>query len=288
MRNFNGGYIGSRNTPTQQRAGGVWGVEEAYLADRDAVWPKWPTNIGLPFDSRLRMWLEHDYGLYQDVDANVPVTANVQPVRSWINRGNAGRLVCSLPTAPVRAFASQADGVAFYASQQRHFDPIFCDRRAYDYVFVVDHLSSALGRAKISNPLVTAEAVGNARSSPSLSGGNGLTGAGMGAAGYLQAAVPTSTALNIHAQLSHVTLDAGAKLVVSSGANINTGAAQVQTAGPVEITVGGVKGIVAPANLMTMFALIWYSSDVPMTKAELNQIYAYLGGKYNRPVPVLA
>ena len=55
-----------------------------------------------------------------------------------------------------------------------------------------------------------------------------------------------------------------------------------------EITIGGVKGIVAPANALTMFALIWYSSDVPMTKAELNQIYAYLGAKYSKPYPVLA
>lgn len=287
MRNFNGGFVGARNTPTQQRAGGVWGVEEAFLADRDAVWPKWPTNIGLPFDSRLRIWLEHDYGLYQDVDANVPVTANVQPVRSWINRGNAGRLVCSLPTAPVRAFAGQADGVAFYASQQRHFDPLVCDVRAFNYVFVVDYLTTTSGRAKITTLASTAEAVANARWSPSLHGGNSQTGAGT-ATGYTQIAVPSTTTLNIHAQLTSVALSVGARQVTSSGANTILNAAFSTPASPTEITIGGVKGLVAPANLLTMFAVIWYSSDEPMSKEELNQVYAYLGTKYSKPVPVLA
>lgn len=283
----NGGYVGARNIPQATKAGGIWQADEVYNANRDSVWPRWPGNIGIPFDERLRVWVEHDYGLYQDVDATVPVTANLQNVRSWVNRGNAGRLICNLPTPPVRAYAGQADGVAFYASLQRHFDPLICDVRAYNYVFVVDFNSQSLGRAKISNPQTTAEANANAKGAPSLHGGNGLT-AGGNATGYTQVTVPASAALNINAQLSHVAMNAGNQLIVSSGANINTGAAFASTPASVEITVGGVKGLAAPANAMTMFAAIWYSSDAPMTKAELNQIYAYLGGKYNRPFPVLA
>lgn len=283
----NGGYVGARNLPQAVKAGGVWQADEVYNANRDAVWPRWPGNIGIPFDERLRVWVEHDYGLYQDVDATVPVTANLQNVRSWVNRGNSGRLVCSLPVPPVRAYAGQADGVALYANQQRHFDPQIVDVRAYNYVFSVDFNSATNGRAKISNPLVTAEANASARGAPSLHGGNGLTAGGSGT-GYTQVTVPTAAALNIHAQLSHVAMNAGNQLIVSSGANINTGAAFASPVAATEITIGGVKGIVAPANALTMFALIWYSSDTPMTKAELNQIYAYLGAKYSKPFPVLA
>jgi hypothetical protein len=284
----NGGYLGARNLPQAAKAGGIWQADEVYNACRDAVWPRWPGNIGIPFDDRLRVWVEHDYGLYQDVDATVPVTANLQNVRSWVNRGNSGRLVCNLPVPPVRAYAVQADGVAFYASQLRHFDPQIVDRRAYNYVFTVDFVASTNARAKITNSLCANEIATSMRSAPALTSGSTIAAAGKNDTSWLVLPAPSSSALNIFGQLSSVNLTAGQSLVGSSGASIVTAEPLVVTPGPAEITIGGAKNVVAPSSLMTLFAMIWYSSDTPMTNAELNLVYAYLGAKYSRPFPVLA
>lgn len=284
----NGGYVGARNIPQATKAGGIWQADEVYNACRDAVWPRWPGNIGIPFDERLKVWVEHDYGLYQDVDATVPVTANLQNIRSWVNRGNSGRLVCSLPVPPVRAYASQADGVAFYASQQRHFDPQIVDRRAYNYVFTVDIVNNTSARLKISNSLVTSEGVSSQRSAPSVTAGSSSGAVGRGPTSYLATPAVSGSVLNIAGQLTSVELTAGPSMVASSGAAVATSLPFTVAPSAEEVTIGGLKGAAAPASLMTMFALIWYSSDEPMTKAELNQVYAYLGGKYNRPFPVLA
>jgi hypothetical protein len=100
----NGSGIGFRNLPTPAGASGVWGVEEAFLADRDGVWPRWPKDAGIPINPDLAIWLEVDYGLYQDRAATIPAVNDGDPVRAWANRGYAGavKIEDGLPSMTLR------------------------------------------------------------------------------------------------------------------------------------------------------------------------------------------
>ncbi|MEA5159975.1 hypothetical protein U5903_04225 [Cereibacter johrii] len=299
MHNGNGGIIGARRVPTAQAAGGVWGVQDAYTADRDAQWPRWPQNIGIPFDARLRMWLEADYGLYQDVDATVPVISDAQPVRSWINRGNAGRLINNRQYAPTFAAATRGYKAVFFAkSVAKHFDELICDRRAYNYAFAVH---STFGTASAARQILHAPESGTGstvRSFPTIvagiGSGNGLL-VGKSMTSTLAVQNYGNAGIYLSSQLGGlVTQAAGDPLQVVGTHGASTVMSTVSSLplpGPAAVSVGGVEGETSIANLpndAALHAVIWYSCDEPMTAAECQQVLDYLATKYGVAKPVLA
>ncbi|MBO4169546.1 hypothetical protein [Cereibacter azotoformans] len=274
MRNGNGNILGARRVPTAQAAGGVWGVEDAYLADRDAQWPRWPENVGIPFDGRLRMWLEADYGLYRDADATVPVTANGQSVKSWVNRGNSGRLIHSSGTPPTKT----ASGLDFATNPG--FDALDCDRGRYNYAFAVGTQENNSGRSFISGP---ASSVPLIRPS-SLSGSRYCSVTGPSYTGVLNVSFAGGTALfsSLHGLLLPST-GSVEQVVGSAGVTqVKAGVASYPPQGRALMSVG------AGTNRANLAAVIWYSSDEMMSLDEINHVMAYLGTKYGVAYPVFA
>lgn len=291
----NGNGVGFRNLPTPFKATGVWGADEAYLAARDDVWPRWPANIGIPYDSRLQMWFESDYGLYQDTDLTVPAIADTNVVRGWVNRGVGGRMTMSGVVPPTRvggaAPAVQWAGGALGTAGAEQADTFFINRRQNNYVFMIEnYVGNNQNRAIITGPESTGSgtAMRAAPAASHLSNSQMYTGASNSASLLTSAAA----AFGLRSQLlPYVNPSSGlvtSAATAGSGINAYTLATSFVTPGAAQITVmktfGATGTLVAGAQIK---ALLWYTSDTQMTVAELNQVYQYLGTKYATAYPTI-
>lgn len=283
MSKGNGGFLGVRRQPRREQSQGVWGVQDAYNADRDGVWPSWPVDFGVPMNPAPLLWLEADYGLYQDLDAVTPALADGATATAWVNRGSAGMIRCE-PGSP--GLLLRQNGGSPYVELNgaiAQMNPVSV--RSNNYLFVkadvlntanVDMVSSATLSDGVLDNRVRAATGASVWLPNSQTASFQLSAAtAFGKDGRLWMSWVSTGLLfsNRRAGSALPQLGGGvASLTGASTVGSNTGIAF--SAG---LRAFGRLGVAANAKLK---ALLWFSTDDPLTEAQVNAVNAYLGNKW--------
>lgn len=285
----NGGVLGSRNTPRFDRASGAWQLEEAYHADRDGIWPRWPKNSGMPFSADLLYWLEADYGLYKDEDATQPAIADGDPVRAWVNRGSSG--VVKVEPASNPMILRTNSGRPYLETNGAVTQINYATLKTNIYAFhKIDDIDNTVGTVFADHDPAT----GIIESTRQL----GSTGT---LVSFHYPASPT-TGLSV---IQPTTFMKNGVLAANISSNPRLGAngretryynsvssytlnSTISTMPNINIEVSfavraiGFKssgGVLSGANFKVK-ALVLYSTNEPLTEAQVNAIADYLGGKW--------
>jgi hypothetical protein len=96
----------------------------------------------------LAVWLEVDYGLYQDRAATLPAVADGDPVNAWVNRGYAGALKISTGFSPMVLRISGAH--RWLETTGAISEPLNVVFRKYTYIFGVAFDPASLSARSIS------------------------------------------------------------------------------------------------------------------------------------------
>ena len=279
----NGGYLGVRREPNALSAPGVWGVQDAYTADRDGVWPRWPNDVGLKFDPGLLFWLEADYGLYSDVDATVPATADGAQVRSWVNRGTAGLVRFEPANNPM--LLRPNNGSPYVELNSALAQPNLVNVKSNNYLWIKSRdLTSTTFRF-----LASVDPVTGTEGTRLLQGSGLLSRWPSSQTGSTDTTTATNYAESGALFMSWFAIEkmflynrmSSAVAVQGGGVSVVTSPSNTPPAAGINIPQG-----IRAFNTSTLLAngrvkaLVWYSTDTPLTDAEANAISAYLGNKW--------
>lgn len=291
----NGGVIGQRNLPNAGAAPGIWDIEDAYFASRDANWPRWPQDVGVPLKNGLRVWLEADFGVYADAGLNTVQSAVNGDVNAWFNRGDLGAIV--------------RDGGAAWKLEQVNGKPVInmnstsasqlmpARVKSHNYLFVKAYLStnsisnffmphdSASGFILPTQVPRLAAQSGSTFQFPvsnSANASNTLTAAdaSWGEAGRVDFAYASNAApggvLQYPNAVGYYQAPGSPVVTAFTTPNLPAGVDYTQTLR----VLGGRNSSGFTTAGGKIQALLWYSLDEPMTTAEINAVAAYLIGKY--------
>ena len=281
----NAGLIGVRREPTPLQASGVWDVQGAYTADRDGVWPRWPGDFGLPLIPGLQFWLEADYGLYTDENATTPALVDGAEVRSWVNRGEAGLVRMEAANNPMILRTNGGDP---YLDINQALTTILPARvKSNNYVFIKSRLATAG-----SFRFVTTHDLDNSLVLLTTTMESGVSSRFP----VSPTSQTQSSAANNFAESGHLwaswrgqevifgTRGVGSAIPVEGGgmSSLTGSSTQFPLVG-IDIPIG-VRALNTTTNLgaigSKLKALVWYSTDEPLTESQVNAITAYLGSKW--------
>jgi len=284
----NGGVLGSRNAPRFDKASGVWQLDEAYHADRDGIWPRWPDDAGMVFDPGLLFWLEADYGLYKDVDATQPATVDGDPVRAWVNRGAAG-IVKVEPAGNAMVYRANA-GRPYLEVNGAVAQMQFISLKTHVYAFhkiddidatvatiFADH-DPATGLVKATRQLGSTTTPAFVYPASATTGLSVAQSATFLKNGVLVANISTNPQLGgngrqtrFYNSASNYSLNSTISTMPNLNLNIPTGvrAFNFRSSG----------GVLSGTNFKVK-AMVLYCTDTPLKEAQINAIADYLGGKW--------
>jgi hypothetical protein len=286
----NGGFLGVRREPNPLSAPGVWGVQDAYTADRDGVWPRWPDNAGLKLEPGLLFWLEADYGLYSDVNATVPATSNGAEVRSWVNRGTAGLVRFEPANNPMLFRPNNGSPYVELNLALAQQNPVAV--KTNNYLWIKSNLlvSTSFRFLSSANTSGLPQSVffesGAVASFPlNNTSGSGATAAtSFAESGTLDVSLSTRSPLFSYyrAASARANLGGGLNTVVGGNTSIN-GAPLAGINANLLVRAFGEPAFLRNGRIK---ALIWYSTDTPLTESEFNAVSAYLGNKWGYTLTV--
>jgi hypothetical protein len=284
----NGGVLGSRNAPRFDKASGVWQLEEAYHADRDGIWPRWPEDSGMPFSQDLLYWCEADYGLYKDEAATQPAISDGDPVRAWVNRGGAG-IVKVEPTSNPMILRTNA-GRPYLETNGAVTQVNYATLKTNVYAFhKLDDIDAAIGTLLADHDpatgLVRAVRQLGSISTPAFyypaAAATGLSvvqQTTFAKNGVLTANISTNPQLGGNGRQTRYYNSVSSYTLNSTISTMPTLGLSIATA----IRAIGFKssgGVLSGSNFKIK-ALVLYSTNEPLTEAQVNAIADYLGGKW--------
>lgn len=282
----NGGLIGVRREPNPVQASGVWDVQDAYTADRDGVWPRWPGDFGLPLVPGLQFWLEADYGLYTDENATNPALLDGAEVRSWVNRGEAGLIRMEAANNPMILRTNGGDPYLDINQALPTILPV--QIKTNNYVFIKSRLATAG-----SFRFVTTHGLDTSLVLVTTTMESGVSSRfPVSQTTQTQASAASNFAESGQLWASWRARDAifgnrgvGSAIAVDGGGMSSiTGGSTTQPAEGIDIPIG-VRALNTTTNLgaagSKIKALVWYSTDEPLLESQVNAITAYLGGKWS-------
>lgn len=279
----NGGLLGVRREPNPVSAQGVWDVQDAYTADRDGVWPRWPRDYGLPLIPGLQLWLEADYGLYQDETATVPALADGAEVRSWVNRGASGLVRLEPAQNGLIYRANNGNPYLELNSGMAQVQP--CTVRTNNYWWIKSALNVSSSFHLFTQGNLSSGVYENRMRLET--GGTFL----MPNSATTQVSVATNSGYGENGQLGLSWIStaqifayrrmASAFALQGGGISVVTNPSQDIPGNGTNFSMGvrafGTPGLMRNGKIK---ALVWYSTDEPLTEAQVNAVSAYLGDKW--------
>lgn len=304
----NGGILGPRNLPNNKTAGGVWSIEDAYFASREAQWPAWPQDVGIPYKSDLLVWLEADYGVWSDAGMTTKAVSG-GPVEAWENRGRLGpiyrdqmgaawtltpeTLTNGLPTINMQsAGLSRVQAVDSIKSNNYWFLVHHRNAAATNRFFTVHNQGTEIV-ADTSVPRVElrSSSAGQVQYPVSNSANGSLTSSWDATWGhnsrisfaYAASAAPSALEGNPTGPLPN--LAAAGFFLAQNTPSAFAWRNDLVPAGvnyPQALRLAGVRTGASTVGTASgrLQAALWFSLDHPMTFSELNAVATYLGNKY--------